>query len=247
MRFSGGATRRTNSVNPLRSSSYDATTIIGTAKRLYHAQKQPAMFRAPSIAHGMDAPLERAGFLAEGETCTLMADLDDFFLADDRDVEFAASPSAEWLSAKLRLTPISDIGHQVYLAMVDAIVLPKAFVATRSLGRIVSVAYGTIHEGLLVVESVATDADFRQQGFGYRTVGRLMGWARRAGASGGLFAGGRRQSRGASALSQAGLWRRTLPVSLLARAIELSVYSPPAEIVRHGRTPAGASSPPLPG
>lgn len=184
MRFSGGATRRTNSVNPLRSSSYDATTIIGTAKRLYHAQKQPAMFRAPSIAHGMDAPLERAGFLAEGETCTLMADLDDFFLADDRDVEFAASPSAEWLSAKLRLTPISDIGHQVYLAMVDAIVLPKAFVATRNLGQIVSVAYGTIHEGLLVVESVATDADFRQQGFGYRTVGRLMGWARRAGASG---------------------------------------------------------------
>jgi N-acetylglutamate synthase len=183
-RFSGGPNRRTNSVNPLRASSHDATSIIGPARRLYHARNQPAIFRVPSIAHGMDAPLERAGFLAEGETCTLMANLDDFASADDPKVALATSPSAEWLSAKLRLTPVSDVGRQVYLTMMDAIVLPKAFAATRHSDQIVSVAYGAIHEDLLVVESVVTDAAFHNRGFGHLTVGRLMGWARREGARG---------------------------------------------------------------
>jgi N-acetylglutamate synthase len=182
LRRSGGPTRRTNSVNPLRARSHDPTTIIEAAQRLYHASNQPALFRVPSMAHGMDPPLERAGFLAEGETCTLMADLGDALLADLHDVAIAGAPGTEWLSAKRRLTPVSDGGHQVYLAMVDAIALPKAFAAVRHQGQIVSVAYGAIHEDLLVVESVATDAGFRQQGFGYRTVGSLIGWARREGA-----------------------------------------------------------------
>ncbi len=182
LRFSGGPTRRTNSVNPLRARSHDPTIIIEAAQRLYHARNQPALFRVPSMAEGMDRPLERAGFLAEGESCTLMANLDVALLARVRDVAIATAPDAEWLSAKLRLTPISEAGHQVYLAMIDAIALPKAFAAARCLGQIVSVAYGAIHQDLLVVESVATDAGFRRQGFGYRTVGDLMGWARREGA-----------------------------------------------------------------
>jgi ribosomal protein S18 acetylase RimI-like enzyme len=66
--------------------------------------------------------------------------------------------------------------------MVDAIVLPKAFASVRHLDQIVSVAYGAIHEDLLVVESVATDAGFRRQGFGYQTVRSVMGWALREGA-----------------------------------------------------------------
>lgn len=182
LRFSGGPTRRTNSVNPLRAGPHDPTVIIGAARRLYHARNQPTLFRVPSMADGMDAPLERAGFLAEGESCTLTADLGDAWLADDRDAAITAAPDAEWLSAKRRLTPVSDGGHQVYVAMIDAIALPRAFAASRRLGQIVSVAYGAIHQDLLVVESVATDAGFRLQGFGYRTVGSLMGWARREGA-----------------------------------------------------------------
>ena len=182
LQFSGGPTRRTNSVNPLRARAHDPTSVIEAAQRLYHARNQLALFRVPSMADGMDPPLERAGFLAEGKSCVLMANLDDALLAQARDVAIAKAPDAKWLSAKLRLTPISDAGHRVYLAMIDAIALPKAFAAVRCQGPIVSVAYGAIHEDLLVVESVATDAGFRRQGFGYRTVASLMEWARREGA-----------------------------------------------------------------
>ena len=222
LRFSGGPTRRTNSVNPLRARAHDPTSVIEAAQRLYHARNQPALFRVPSMADGMDPPLERAGFLAEGEFCVLMANLDDALLAQARDVAIAKAPDAKWLSAKLRLTPISDAGHRVYLAMIDAIALPKAFAAVRCQGPIVSVAYGAIHEDLLVVEfgrhrrrlpSARLRVSNRRKPDG-------MGAPRRR--LQGLFAGGRRQRRGARSLSQTGLRYGTLSLSLPARAAELT-------------------------
>jgi ribosomal protein S18 acetylase RimI-like enzyme len=184
LRFSGGPIRRTNSVNPLRASAYETSTMIGIAQRLYHARQQPAMFRVPSIALGIEASLERRGFIAEGETSTLFADLGASHFAPDGEVDLALDPSLTWLAAKRRLTPVSDVGHQIYRAMIDAIALPRVFAALANEGRIASVAYGVIHSQLLVVESVATDPELRQHGFGRRTVGSLMGWGKAEGAKG---------------------------------------------------------------
>jgi len=156
--------------------------IIEIAQRHYHAQNQETIFRVPSIPKGMDAPLQRANYSAEGETCALYAELNDSETGHNS--EIAASPSAEWLSAKRHMTLVSDPTHQAYLAMIDAIVLPKAFVAARYKEQIVSVAYGVIHDDLLVLESVATEPAFQQRGFAHRSIQRLMNWARREGAKG---------------------------------------------------------------
>ncbi|RVA73250.1 GNAT family N-acetyltransferase, partial [Mesorhizobium sp. M7A.F.Ca.CA.001.11.2.1] len=58
----------------------------------------------------------------------------------------------------------------------------RAFVSYERDSQIAALAYGVIRNGLLVVESVETDGRFRQQGLGRKTVGGLIGWARRAGA-----------------------------------------------------------------
>src|SRR5690242_620133 len=77
LRASGGSTRRTNSVNPLRGGPRDPSDILARTEEIYRALGQPSRFRVPSIATAMDGPLERAGYTAEGETTTLLAELAD--------------------------------------------------------------------------------------------------------------------------------------------------------------------------
>jgi N-acetylglutamate synthase len=177
IRFSGGPTRRTNSVNPLRADSHDPSEIVEAAQALYRAQGQATLFRVPSIAGSIDGQLEQMNFTYEGETCTLFADLAEAVPTWDHGVELTTKPTGEWLQAKARLTPLQDTEHWIYEAMLGAIVAPRAFAASRVDGQIASVAYGVVHDGLLVVESVVTDPALRQRGLARRTVGKLIDWA----------------------------------------------------------------------
>ncbi|WP_292458973.1 GNAT family N-acetyltransferase [Mesorhizobium sp.] len=69
----------------------------------------------------------------------------------------------------------------IFREMTGLIVGDRAFVSCERDSEIAALAYGVIRNGLLVVESVETDGRFRQQGMGRKTVGGLIGWARRAG------------------------------------------------------------------
>lgn len=178
LRASGGATRRTNSVNPLRGGPHDPSGIIATAEGIYRGLGQPSRFRVPSIATGMDGPLERAGYVAEGDTTTLLADLSDHRPRDCARIELSDRPDEDWLALR------SDPADPIFGAMVDSIVLPKSFAACRVDGQVVATAYGVVHDRLLVVEAVATRPEHRQRGYGTRTVGHLMDWALTQGAGG---------------------------------------------------------------
>src|SRR4051812_10146842 len=66
IRISGGPTRRTNSVNPLRASAHDPAAVLETAQALYRRQGQDTIFRIPSITAGADGVLEGWGYSYEG-------------------------------------------------------------------------------------------------------------------------------------------------------------------------------------
>jgi ribosomal protein S18 acetylase RimI-like enzyme len=186
LRASGGQTRRTNSVNPLRSGPRDPSRIVAAAEGIYRSIGQSALFRVPSIVAEMDGPLERQGYVAEGETCTIFADLAGHRTEHDGTIELSEDPSEEWLTARTAMNPAesADAAGSPYRQMVGSIVLPKAFVARRVDGALVAIAYGAIHDQLLVVESVGTHPDHRQRGHAARTVSGLMGWAKSRGIQG---------------------------------------------------------------
>ncbi|ACB96893.1 GNAT family N-acetyltransferase [Beijerinckia indica] len=187
LRASGGETRRTNSVNPLRSGPRDPTSIIKAAEVIYRSLGQAAIFRVPSIVPEMEGPLERRGYNAEGETCTLLTDFTDHRSVDLQDVELLDDPSDEWYAAWAALNGASALVRRIYKERMDCIFLPKAFVSCRIDGDLVAVAYGIIHKGLLVVESVGTHRNYRRRGYAARALRRLMDWAKRQGAHGGCL------------------------------------------------------------
>lgn len=181
LRASGGVTRRTNSVNPLRSGRRDPEAVIATAEAVYSGLGRDTVFRILSIADEIDRPLADLGYEAEGKTLTLFNGLANRRPATET-VDLTTEPPKEWLATRARLSAADEEESQVYETMLDSIVLPRAFAATRQGGAIVSIAYCVVHRNLAVIESVATDPDARQRGYGRRTVSKLLDWAATQGA-----------------------------------------------------------------
>jgi ribosomal protein S18 acetylase RimI-like enzyme len=183
LRHSGGRTRRSNSVNPLRGKRGAPESVLDAAEAFYAIYDQTPLFRVPSIAAEMDTLLDRNGYALEGGTIHFYGAIDELADSSDEQVTVSPTPDEDWFAARFRMGAYDDTDRRVFREMRGLITGDKAFVSCRRDSEIAALAYGVIREGLLVVESVETDGRFRQQGLGRRTVGSLIGWARRAGAS----------------------------------------------------------------
>lgn len=184
LRAAGGGIRRPNSVNPIRGGASDPGHILATAETIYGALGQTPLFRVLSMIEGMDAVLARHGYEKEGETLMLYGGIGGFNLPADGPTELTVVPGAEWLEARAVLNRVDAAESRLYESMLNNLLLPRAFVATRTGDRIAALAYGVVCNGLGVIESVVTAESQRRRGLGRQTVGRLLQWARDEGAEG---------------------------------------------------------------
>ncbi|WP_210285079.1 GNAT family N-acetyltransferase [Mesorhizobium neociceri] len=183
LRRSGGRIRRSNSVNPLRGRRCAPDKVLEAAEAFYAGHGQTPLFRVADIAAEMDALLDRQGYDLEGGTIHLYGAIDELADVSDEHVTVSPTPDEDWFAARFRMGAYDDTDRRVFREMPGLIVGDKAFVSCERDSEIAALAYGVIRDGLLVVESVETDSRFRQQGLGRKTVGSLIGWARRAGAT----------------------------------------------------------------
>ncbi len=183
LRRSGGRIRRANSANPLRGKRGAPAAVIDAAEAFYAGHGQTPLFRIPDIAAELETELDHRGYDCEGGTIHLYAGIDELAGGGDEQVTVSPVPGEDWFAARFRSGSYDDTEQRIFREMAGMITGDKAFVSCERDNEIVALAYGVIRDGLLVVESVETDARFRQQGLGRRTVGGLIDWARRAGAS----------------------------------------------------------------
>jgi ribosomal protein S18 acetylase RimI-like enzyme len=185
VRFADGLSRRANSANPMHAACADIDNVIDAIERLYEAQRRPTIFRVPSfVAAGIDARLAARGYAGEGETCVLHGAMSDVAAVADPAIELSAHAGSEWLAAMGSLQGHTAEQRTIYRRIVRAIAIPVAFAALRIDGRIAAVAYGAVHDGMLVFESVITDPRRRRQGLARRIVAALAAWGHDNGATG---------------------------------------------------------------
>jgi ribosomal protein S18 acetylase RimI-like enzyme len=182
LRRSGGGIRRSNSANPLRGERGAPQKVVDTAEAFYAGHGQTPLFRIPDIASELEPELDRRGYSREGGTIHLYAEVDELQGGRFDEVTVSPAPSDRWFEARFRTGGYDDAERRIFREMTSLIVGDRAFVSYERDNEVVAFAYGVIRNGLLVVEAVETDAGFRQQGLGRRTVGGLIGWAMRAGA-----------------------------------------------------------------
>jgi N-acetylglutamate synthase len=185
VRFSEGLTRRANSACPRQAKLHGIQESIQVCKSLYRARGLPAIFRVPSfIQPNVDSSLEGLGYSSEGETLTLYADLSATSAVRDPDVELLPHASGEWIAAMADQQGYSNEKSAIYSRIVASITQPAAFSALRMKGQIIALAYGVVHDGLVCLNSVTTDARQRGKGYGHRICTTLISWAASHGING---------------------------------------------------------------
>lgn len=189
LRFAEGHTRRANSVNPIQPSTRGLREKIAQCEASYRAERLPTIFRIALVADpGLEAALTALGYgPAEDETRVIYRDLarDSTFDKGDADLTEPA-PSEEWLGVQARCTGLTEAAQRIQRKVLRALAVPAVFTAMRGDdGRLASVAFGAVHDGLVCVNLVAADPAQRRRGLSRRAVSAVLAWARnRAGAEG---------------------------------------------------------------
>jgi GNAT superfamily N-acetyltransferase len=188
IRLANGETRRTNSVNVIGPGTRALDDKIAHCEHIYGAHNQPTYFRIRSCDDPvLEDVLEQRGYRAEDDTRTLFMDFDKTPPeTSPRKIEIREGlPTDEWLCAHERFSGRAPRKDDMRHTLLGLVALPIAFAAARDENsKIVSVAYGALHDRLVSLQWVATDPAERRKGLSRATLSDLLLWAEKRGATG---------------------------------------------------------------
>ncbi len=170
---SGGGTRRANSASPADADAQTDDATIAAIRDAYAAVAQPVIVRVPTLMPAVDALLDRHGFApAEGHTLTIACDAPP--RRGDDAVRLSTVPDAAWIAARRALSVAAWGGAEDHLAPIGRLTVPAVFAALEAEGAVRSLAFAAVHDGVAIVEAVATDAAWRGRGLARRNVSALL-------------------------------------------------------------------------
>jgi N-acetylglutamate synthase len=188
LRFADGYTRRANSVHLLSSGTREPHEKIRSCERAYSAEGLPAIFCVSSMMQSTIGPvLDESGYgPPEDETRVLYRSLAEEPPSIGRVELTERLPGAAWLQTLARLQGQSDSTQDIHRRILESLAVPAVFAAMPvAPGRLGAVAFGAVHDGVVCVNSVATDPGFRRQGHAQRVISAILSWAQdRCGATG---------------------------------------------------------------
>ena len=182
LRFSDGYTRRANSVHPLSLGTQPLDAKIRYCEATYAAQGLPTLFcipstAPPSLSHALD---ERGYDPPEDETRLLHMSLARDAPLRPEGVELEEGlPRDAWLRTLAALQGRSEAARNTHRKILEALAIPAVFASIPvGDGRLGAIAFGAVHHGMVCVNSVATDPDFRRRGLAHKAISAILAWAR---------------------------------------------------------------------
>ena len=185
LRFSGGYTRRANSVHPLYPSNVAAEEKIAACERLYRAQGLAVIFKIAQGAaqpENLDDLLAARGYAVDALTGVQVADLEGLNESCLPRVQLTEGLSDEWLDDFCRLSKLNDQRKSTSKRMLSNLILPTCFVSIRRQGQVVGCGIGVLQERFIGLFDIITGLNFRQQGFGEQLVRSILDWGKSRGA-----------------------------------------------------------------
>jgi GNAT superfamily N-acetyltransferase len=181
-RFSGGYTKRANSINALDPEGEFTLDLKEKLESAYRAQDLPPIWRLTPLAPAAtDGVLAKAGYRRIDESLVQRAVLDSRF-APDTEVEIGSVPSPDWLAGFADLSPVAPQHRETMARMLRSISSPVGFAQVAENGRPIAFALGVVdgdHVGLFDV-LVAPQA--RRRGLARRLTQSVGAWGHTQGA-----------------------------------------------------------------
>jgi N-acetylglutamate synthase len=184
LRFSGGYTKRANSVNPLYPASLAPEEKIGVCESLYRSEGLPVVFKLADGAAdpALDGLLASRGYGILDPTRVMTLDLAGFGTDADPRVDIAWTFSGAWIEAFSALNGLQAAQETALRAMLERVAAPKAVASARVGDRIVACGFGAIERGRVGIFDIVVDRELRGRGLGKAVVASILAMARRLGA-----------------------------------------------------------------
>jgi len=181
-RFSGGYTKRANSINALEVDVEFNQSLKTTLEGPYRARGLPPVWRLTPLAPPeADAALADAGYRRIDESLVQRSALEGRFVHDP-EVRIDPAPSAAWLAGFAQLSPVAPAHRETMERMLRSIKAPVGFARVEDDGEPVAFALGVAdgdHVGLFDV-LVAPRA--RRRGLARRLTESVCAWGQAHGA-----------------------------------------------------------------
>ncbi len=184
LRFSGGYTRRANSVNPLYPSAIPLEEKVAACERLYRAKGLGVIFKltAASCPPGLDAFLSERGYASDAETSVQLLDLHDRQFALPSGLEVAEELSQSWFDVFFGMSSLPSGRQPIAWQMLRAIAPTAGFGIIRQHGAPVACGFAVTQGEHVGFFDVVTDHQQRRLGFGEQLMAGLLNWGMGKGA-----------------------------------------------------------------
>lgn len=179
LRFSGGYTKRANSINAL---GPNPSTDIETLEAPFRARLRPPVWRLTPLAPAaMGDLLKSRGYQPIERSLLQRCPLHDGFQADPA-VEISPSPGPDWIGAFASHSPVRPEHRETMERMLRAIAQPAGFAFVQHEGRPMAMAIGAVEGDHMGLFDVLVMPEARRQGLARRVTESLYAWAWKKGA-----------------------------------------------------------------
>jgi GNAT superfamily N-acetyltransferase len=181
-RFSGGYTKRANSINALAPESGFTPGLKDQLEAPYRERDMPPIWRLTPLAPPeADFLLAEAGYRRIDESLVQRASLDSRFVPD-AEVEVAPVPSADWLAGFADLSPVAPPHRETMARMLHSIASPVGFAKVEENGRPIAFALGVVDADHVGLFDVLVAPQARRRGLARRLTQSIGAWGRTQGA-----------------------------------------------------------------
>lgn len=174
LRFSGGYTKRANSINALGPNP--SADIEAVEAPFRERQARPVWRLTPLAPVGIADLLKARGYEAIERSLLQRCPLHGGFRPDPA-VEIAARPYPAWLDAFATHSPVKAEHYETMQRMLEAIAHPAGFAFVRHDGRPMAMAIGAVEGDHMGLFDVLVMPEARRQGLARRVTESLYAWA----------------------------------------------------------------------
>lgn len=181
-RFSGGYTKRANSINALESDAQFNHSLKETLEAPYRSRGLPPVWRLTPLAPpDADAALGDAGYRRLDESLVQRSTIDGRFAADPA-ILIGSTPSASWLAGFAELSPVASAHRETMQHMLRSIPQPVGFARVEEDGEPIGFALGVVDGDHVGIFDVLVAPRARRRGLARRITESVCAWGEAKGA-----------------------------------------------------------------
>ena len=178
IRFSGGYTRRANSICPIYPFVLDIEEKINYCEELYTSKHLPVVYKLTNNCYpiDLDQVLEKKGYIKISETAIRIAQItDDPAYTGLRELKIEKEFSSEWISTLVACSGMSNTERiEVMKSMLSNIAGHKVCVRIKLKDEPIACGFGVIEDGYIGIYDIVVNPAYRGRGYGRAIMKSLL-------------------------------------------------------------------------